>query len=78
MDALATSAIALGQELNATAVLGVALSISAGQQDIAIVSITPPGQEERRLTYGGHPRNAARWAVNTALDGLRRIAQEVE
>jgi nicotinamide-nucleotide amidase len=78
MDALATSAIALGQELNATAVLGVALSISAGQQDIAIVSITPPGKEERRLTYGGHPRNAARWAVNTALDGLRRIAQEVE
>ncbi len=64
--------------MNATAVLGVALTSSGGQQNIAIVSITPFGQEERQLSYGGHPKNAARWAVNSALDGLRRIAQEAE
>jgi nicotinamide-nucleotide amidase len=75
-DALATASLAILQEKNASVVLGVALFISGEQQDIAIITISPLGQEERRLTYGGHPRNAARWAVNTALDGLRRIAQE--
>jgi len=78
MDGLVTASAELLQEMNASVVLGVALSISGDQQDIAIVTITPLGQEERHLTYGGHPRNAARWAVNTALDGLRRIAQEAQ
>lgn len=74
-DELVTASAALLQEMNATAVLGVALSISGVQQDIAIVILTPLGQEKRHLTYGGHPKNAARWAVNSALDALRRIAQ---
>jgi nicotinamide-nucleotide amidase len=75
-DQLVTASVAILQEMNATAVLGVALSISGEHQDIAIVIITPLGQEERHLTYGGHPKNAARWAVNTALDRLHRIVQE--
>jgi nicotinamide-nucleotide amidase len=75
-DELVTASASLLQEMHATAVLGVALSITGEQQDIAIVIITPLGQEERHLTYGGHPKNAARWTVNTALDRLRRIAQE--
>jgi hypothetical protein len=75
-DSLAQVAETIHQEFNASAVLGVALSISGEQQDISIAIISPLGQEERHLTYGGHPKNAARWAVNTALDWLRRIAQE--
>jgi nicotinamide-nucleotide amidase len=64
------------KEMDASVVLGVALSKKGDQQDIAMISITPLGKQERHLTYGGHPKNAARWAVNTALDWLRRIAQK--
>jgi UDP-N-acetyl-D-mannosaminuronic acid transferase (WecB/TagA/CpsF family) len=74
--ALAQAASAVRQEFNTAAVLGVILSISDEQQNIFMVIITPRGQEERHLTYGGHPKNAPRWAVNTALDWLRRIAQK--
>jgi nicotinamide-nucleotide amidase len=74
--ALAQTAEAVRQEFNAAAVLGVSLSVSGEQQDISIAITTPLGQKERHLTYGGHPKNAPRWAVNTALDWLRRIAQE--
>ena len=74
--ALAQAALAVRQEFNAAAVLGVTLSISGEQQDISITIITPLGQEERHRTYGGHPKMAPRWAVNTALDWLRRIAQK--
>lgn len=63
-------------EFNATVVLGVTLSISDDQQDISIAILTPIGLEERQLTYGGHPKNAARWTVNNALDWLRRITPE--
>jgi nicotinamide-nucleotide amidase len=75
-DALVAACTALVQEMHASVVLGVTLSIMGEQQDISIVTITPLGQQQRQLTYGGHPRNAIRWAVNSALDGLRRIAQE--
>ena len=74
--ALAQAAGAVRQEFNAAAALGVALSISGEHQDTSIAIITPLGQEERQLTYGGHPKNAPRWAVNTALDWLRRSAQK--
>ena len=73
---LVQAAEAVRQELNATAVLAVALSFTGKQQDISIAIITPLGQEERHLTYGGHPKYASRWAVNNALDWLRRVAQE--
>jgi molybdopterin-biosynthesis enzyme MoeA-like protein len=73
---LAQAAEAIRHELNASAILAVALSISSESQDIFITVITPTGQAERQLTYGGHPKNAARWSVNTAIDWLRRIAQE--
>ena len=75
-ETLVQAADIIRQEFNAAAVLGVALSISGEQQEVYVVIITPRGQEQRNLTYGGHPKNAARWAVNTALDWLRHIAQE--
>lgn len=46
--------------------------------DIHLCFITPAGTQERHLTYGGHPRNAARWGANMALDGLRRILLETD
>ena len=64
------------QEFNSDTALAVALSTSGESQDISIAITTPLGQPERQLTYGGHPKNATRWAVNTAIDWLRRIAQE--
>ena len=73
---LVQAAETIRQEFHSSAALAVALSRSGESQDISIAVITPLGQAERQLTYGGHPKNAARWAVNTAIDWLRRIAQE--
>jgi nicotinamide-nucleotide amidase len=75
-DALGKAAKALAQEMDASVVLGLILSVSSGKQEIFIIIITPDGQEEKLLAYGGHPANARRWAVNMALDWLRRSLQE--
>jgi Damage-inducible protein CinA KH domain len=75
-ETLAQAAEAARQEFNAIASIGIALSISGEKQGADTVTITPFEHKERYLPYGGHPKNAARWAVNNALDGLRRIAQE--
>jgi nicotinamide-nucleotide amidase len=77
-ELLANICEGFAREMNVPVVLGAALSVNGERQDIAIVSITPLGMVKRNLTFGGHPRLAARWAVNTALDGLRRIVQEEE
>ncbi len=61
----------------ASAGLGVALYPSGDHHEIDLVLITPSGREEKHLTYGGHPRNASRWACNMALDWLRGIAAEI-
>jgi competence/damage-inducible protein CinA-like protein len=73
-ETLAQATEAVRQELNAIASIGIALSISGEKQGIDVVTITPLGHKERYLPYGGHPKNAAHWAVNTALDRLMRIA----
>jgi len=70
----ATEAVRL--ETGAAISIGAALSSAGEQQEIYLVLITPRGREERYLTYGGHPRNAPRWAANMALDWLRRYALE--
>jgi nicotinamide-nucleotide amidase len=75
-EAVAASAETLMREMNTSAVLSVALSMSGDQQDVIILAITPLGQKEIHRTYGGHPGNAARWAVNIALDWLRCLVQE--
>jgi nicotinamide-nucleotide amidase len=75
-DSLSHIAEIIHHEFNASVILGVVLSVSDTKQAISIAILSPFGQEQRQLTYGGHPKNAARWAVNAALDGLRRIAQE--
>jgi competence/damage-inducible protein CinA-like protein len=75
-DELAAVARSILKEHRAEVALGVALFITGEQQDIFIHIATPAGQVERHLTYGGHPGNARRWAVNMALDLLRRTIQE--
>lgn len=75
-DDLASSADTLVREMNASAVLGTILSTPPSKQEIDIVILTPNGKEEKHLLYGGHPGNARHWAVNMALDQLRRSAQE--
>ena len=77
-ETLAQATEAVRQELNANTSIGIALSISGEKQGIDVVTITPLGHKERYLPYGGPPRNAARWAVYTALDGLLSIALGLE
>jgi len=55
--------------------LGVVLSPAGEGQVVDLVLQTPLDQEIRHLSYGGHPANAPRWAVNMALDWLRRQVQ---
>ncbi len=63
--------------LEASVVLGIAFSDGSDSQGLDIIWVTPLGHEERRLMYGGHPGNSRRWAVNMALDGLRRAVGRV-
>jgi competence/damage-inducible protein CinA-like protein len=63
-------------EFQSSVALSVALSSSGESHDIFLAVKTPLGRAERQLAYGGHPKNAARWAVNTAIDWLRRIVME--
>ena len=66
---------AVRQEMNATAVLGLDALVTAEKQEVLLILLTPLGQMEKHLSYGGHPRNIARWAVNKGLDWLRRFSQ---
>jgi len=75
-EALAPETESLRKQFEATSALGVAYFQDNENQDIYIVLITPRGEAERHLTYGGHPGNARRWASNMALDWLRRSALE--
>lgn len=75
-DALAAETESIRKQFKASAALGVAYSHENEMQDINIILITPPGETKHHLTYGGHPGNARRWAVNMGLDILRRCALE--
>lgn len=64
------------KEFAAMAVLGLIYESDGERHRIQAVWVTPQGQVERQFTYGGHPNNSRRWAVNMALDGFRRSLQE--
>jgi nicotinamide-nucleotide amidase len=74
-EGLAAETESVRQKFEASTALGVSYFQWNEKQDIYIILITPLGETERQLTYGGHPENARRWAVNMALDILRRSAQ---
>jgi len=73
---LAAETESVRKRWEATTALGVAYSQDDEKQDIYLILITPLGEAERHLTYGGHPGTARRWAVNMALDWLRCSAQQ--
>jgi len=58
---------------SADAALGVAAFIDDMTAEIMV--ITPHGEKKHRITYGGHPRNLPRWAMNTGLNMLRLRAE---
>jgi hypothetical protein len=59
-------------ESNSDAALGIVASIEERTADFAF--ITPRGEKTHHITYGGPPRSVPRWAVNLALDWMRRRA----
>ncbi len=53
---------------------GIAASVEYSTADIAF--ILPQGEKTHYIAYGGPPRSVTCWAVNLALDWLRRRAME--
>jgi nicotinamide-nucleotide amidase len=61
---------------NADAALGIVANVAERTADFAL--ILPRGEKTHHITYGGPPRSVPRWAVNLALDWLRRRAMELD
>jgi len=59
---------------NAEVALGIVASVENRTADIAL--ITPRGEKTHHISYGGPPRSVTRWAVNLALDWMRRRTME--
>jgi hypothetical protein len=64
------------KQFEASTMLCMAYSKNNEEHDISLLLITPHGEKEHHLTYGGHPGNARRWGVNMAMEWLRRTAME--
>jgi len=62
-------------EAKADVALGIVANIPERTADFAL--IPPRGEKTHHITYGGPPRSVPRWAVNLALDWLRRRAMEL-
>lgn len=52
--------------------MGVSLIFAGDKQNLELVIITPENEETLQRSYGGPPLNAPVWAVNTAIDQVRR------
>jgi competence/damage-inducible protein CinA-like protein len=71
---------ALPNELRAamakdSATCGLAFAAFVDEMSADLVVITPRGEETRHITYGGHPRNLPRWAVNLGMNMLRLASE---
>lgn len=68
---------ALRSALQADSAKTAALGLACFEKEMAaeLAVITPRGEKKLRITYGGHPRSLARWALNIALNILRLEAQ---
>jgi hypothetical protein len=60
---------------NSECVLAASLIRGPEKQVLTLLVITPTGSYETVRAYGGPPPMATAWAVNTALDYLRRLIQ---
>lgn len=63
--------LAFAQSQTSTCGLGLRLMPAEGQVNLEIALLTPLGAKLSRHSYGGHPKSAPAWAVNTALNLLR-------
>ncbi len=72
-DSLPNELRAAMEKDSAACALGVASFVDEMAAEIMV--ITPRGEKKHRITYGGHPRNLARWAVNLGLNMLRLKAE---
>jgi nicotinamide-nucleotide amidase len=73
-DELKELTISNHQKSSAQVALGVSLVPGMEKQDIYFYLITPQEIQQLHRPYGGAPGNAPRWAVNHALDLLRRLS----
>lgn len=72
-DALPNELRAAMAKDSANCGLGVASFMDEMSAEIMV--ITPNGEKKHRITYGGHPKNLARWATNIGLNMLRLRAE---
>jgi nicotinamide-nucleotide amidase len=72
-EALKEITISTQQKSSAQVALGVSLIPGSEKQEIYFCLITPQGIQELHRPYGGAPGNAPRWAINHALDLLRKL-----
>ena len=65
------------RDLQSASHTSAALGVAAFVDDMAIelALLTPHGEQRHRFTYGGHPRNLPRWAMNVGLNVLRVKAE---
>ena len=73
--ALPAALRALKAEHQADIALGIAFFPGEGEQIAEVLLITPDGEKERTLRYGGHPQNALTWAPNLAINIVRRAVE---
>lgn len=57
----------------ADACLGVALHPAGAKQDILLTLLTPVKEKQLAFSYGGPPKMAPLWAINTCLNLIRRL-----
>jgi len=74
LDSLMAALRASRAESRTDAALGVIIHQESRSADMVL--ITPKGEKTHHITYGGPPRSLPTWAVNLALDWLRRRAME--
>ena len=72
-DELNELAISYRQSSHAQVALGISLIPGAEKQDIYLSLISPDETQQFHRPYGGAPGNASRWAVNHALNLLRKL-----
>jgi nicotinamide-nucleotide amidase len=71
-QSLSEFAQSLAKETGAETVLAVDLEAGAPQSEISIAVALSGKEHEYRFTYGGPPDVAPRWALNAALNALRK------
>ncbi len=68
----------LRQRHGAQAAIGLHLRSAVGENVLHAALITPDDTVKKKRTYGGHPRNAERWAYHLALNWMRLQAEQSE